>query len=83
MDFVQPMESTFESLRQLLVQRLTIIADTALRESDPAAQLDSLRTVSDAIEAWRSKHEGDCPAKLRHFLQQSSLQKALEFIESM
>jgi hypothetical protein len=77
------MQPHYQTLQNHLQQRLAIIADTALREADPAAQLAALQAASEAIEAWRAEHEASCPARLRHFLQQSSLQKALEFIQTM
>jgi hypothetical protein len=75
------MKSAFETLRVLLRQRLSIIADKQLREADPAAQLEGLRKASEAIDAWRTEYQAACPPKLRHYLEQSSLQKALDFIE--
>lgn len=71
----------FEPLRQLLHRRLIIIADHKLRETDPAAQLRQLQEVSEAIQAEHEKHRSHMPARLNHFLTQSSLQKALEWIE--
>jgi len=71
----------FENLRQLLRRRLDVIADTALRESDPAEQLRQLREVSEAIQAEHEKLRPALPPRLNHFLTQSSLQKALDWIE--
>jgi hypothetical protein len=71
-----------EPLAQLLRHRLTIIADHDLRVSDPQAQLAALQAVSEDIAAWLEKHRAGCPPKLRHFIEQASLQKALEYIEA-
>ena len=77
------MNLPLKALQSLLQQRLAIIGDKALRETDPAAQLEALQAASEAIDVWRAEHEAVCPPRLRHFLQQSSLGKALEFVESM
>lgn len=71
----------YEPLRQLLHRRLAIIADQKLRETDPTAQLKQLQEVSEAIQAEHEKKRSQMPARLNHFLTQSSLQKALEWIE--
>jgi len=71
----------FENLRQLLRRRLEIIADHALRESDPAGQLRRLQEVSEAIQAEHEKLRPALHPRLNHFLTQSSLQKALDWIE--
>ena len=68
-------------LRDLLRRRLALIADQALRESDPVAQLDQLRRVSEEIAAFHRELQPQLPARLNHFLERASFQKALEFIE--
>jgi len=68
-------------LRDLLRRRLALIADHALRESDPEAQLDELRRVSEEIAAFHREHERLLPARLNHFLERASFQKALEFVD--
>ena len=68
-------------LRDLLRRRLALIADRALRESDPAAQLDELRRVSGEIAAFHQEYQPLLPARLNHFLERASFQKALEFID--
>jgi hypothetical protein len=65
-----------------LQKRLDVIADSELRAKDAEAHLAALREVSEAIDAehqrLRSHHDG----RLRHFLQQASYQKALEWIQA-
>lgn len=68
-------------LRELLQRRLSIIADQSLRESDPAEQLRQLQEISEAISAFHKENRSQLPAQLNHFLTQSSLSKALDFIE--
>lgn len=75
------MNPEFEPLRQLLLRRLAIIADHALRESDPAEQLRQLQEVSVALQAEHERLRPSLPPRLNHFLTQSSLQKALDWIE--
>ncbi|MCE9519989.1 MAG: hypothetical protein K8R87_10600 [Verrucomicrobia bacterium] len=67
-------------LGELLRRRLRLIADQTLRESDPAAQLDQLRIVSEEITEFHRQHHSQMPAKLNHFLERASFQKALEFL---
>lgn len=73
----------YNSLRELLQRRIAIISDTALRDRDPAEQLKQLQHASEAITQWHADHRGDIPAQLNHFLKQSSLSKALEYIDEL
>ena len=68
-------------LRDLLRRRLALIADRALREGEPAAHLDELRRVSEEIAEFHREHRPLLPARLDHFLERASFQKALEFID--
>ena len=68
-----------EELVALLERRLAVIGDAEMRERDPEAQLTQLQEVSEAIAAF---HETKCdriPIRLRHFLENSSLSKALDW----
>lgn len=67
-------------LQALLQQRLDVIADRALYERDPAAHLAALKEVSEAIQTYSETHHREFDAKLRHYLAQSSYQKALEHL---
>lgn len=73
----------FTRLRDLLKQRLVIIADHEFRDRDPGKHLVALQTISDAITAEHRRIKNILPARLNHFLVQSSLMKALEYIENM
>lgn len=75
------MNSDFALLHRLLRQRLDVIADHAWRDRDPSAHLDALRNVSEAIQAEQARLRPQLPPRLQHYLQQSSLQKALEYLE--
>ncbi|MBL9130608.1 MAG: hypothetical protein JNG86_05380 [Verrucomicrobiaceae bacterium] len=76
------MPSSFPQLRQLLQQRLDIIADHAFRDRDPAAHLAALQDVSERLAAEHARLRDDLPPRLHHFLTQSSLTKALEYLDA-
>ncbi len=71
------------TLRNLLRERLSVIADVSLRESDPAAHLGELRRVSEALDAFREAHFSRLDGRLRHYLQNASYQKALDHIDAL
>jgi len=73
----------YPTLRELLQLRLKIIADTDMRENQPEKQLQQLQDTSEKITAWQVENRSEIPAQLNHFLKQSSLTKALEYIESL
>jgi hypothetical protein len=72
-----------QSLIAHLRKRVTIIADHAWRDRDPAAHLAALQSVSEEISAWTLAHRHEVDAQLRHFLTNSSFQKALDHLESL
>lgn len=82
MSFCHPVNPDYASLRDLLRQRLATIADHAFRDRDPAAHLLELQRVSEALSAEHARLKPGLPARLNHFLTQSSLTKALEYIET-
>jgi hypothetical protein len=53
-----------------------------MRESDPDGQLALLREVSELITAFHQDHRSEIPPRLNHFLENASLQKALEWTEA-
>lgn len=71
-----------EDLAGLLRQRLQVIADHEFRDRDSAAHLDTLKSASEKIAAWHQRHRRAIPARLDHFLTNSSFEKALRFLES-
>jgi hypothetical protein len=68
-------------LAELLRRRLRIIADREFCARDPAAHLLELQKVSAEISALHAAARKTLPARLNHFLDQASFQKALEFVE--
>jgi len=79
-DGLHHVEEMIPKLRALLRERLGVIADHALRERDPAAQLARLGLLSGQITALHETWRASLPARLSHFLDQASFQKALDFI---
>lgn len=75
-------DDLFSSLAEALRLRLSTIADHALRESDPAAQLEQLKTVSERIAQLGSELPSDTSPQLRHYLLRCSYDKALAHLES-
>lgn len=69
-------------LTDLLRRRVSIIADHAWRDLDGAGHLDALKEVSEAISTWTLAHRGALDPQLRHYLANSSLQKALAYVEA-
>lgn len=67
-------------LCELLQRRLDVIADHAFRDRDPAAHLEALKNVSEEIAAYHEAHASEFDAKLRHYLSNSSYQKALDHL---
>lgn len=76
------MNPEFAHLKSLLKQRLDTIADHAFRDRDPAAHLAALAAVSEAITQEHQRLRPLLPPRLNHFLTQSSLVKALDYLES-
>jgi hypothetical protein len=70
-----------DQLRQLLQERIDVIADHAFRERDAAAHLNRLREVSEAIAAIHERCRGALPPRLAHYLERASYQKALAYLE--
>lgn len=69
-------------LRDLLQRRLDIIADHTFRDRDPASHLQALKTVSEEIAAYHAAHTASFDPKLRHYLTNSSYQKALDHLSA-
>lgn len=69
-------------LQALLNKRLSLIADHALRDRDPNAHLEALKSISQEIDAYVETHHAVFDAKLRHYLSNSSYQKALDHLSA-
>ena len=73
-------QANLSQLRELLQQRVKIIADHEWRDRDSAAHLDALKTVSEAIDTFHRDNHGVLDARLRHYLANASYQKALDWV---
>ena len=69
-------------LADLLRRRLEVIADHDFRDRDSAAHLGALKSISLEIDAWHASRRGTLPARLEHFLESRSFDKALRFLET-
>lgn len=69
-------------LAELLRRREAVIADHTWRDRDPAAHLEELKRVSEAISAWATENQSSVDARLRHYLANASFAKALAHISS-
>jgi hypothetical protein len=67
-------------LQALLNKRLSMIADHAFRDRDPDTHLEALKSISQEIDAYVETHHSGFDAKLRHYLSNSSYQKALDHL---
>jgi hypothetical protein len=72
--------TSHEALATLLQKRLDVIADREFRERDADAHLAALREVSEALDATYRTMKPQLPPRLRHFMEQASYTKALEYL---
>ncbi len=72
-----------KQLTELLQRRVSIIEDHGWRDRDPADHLEALKSVSEDIAAWTAAHRTSVDAQLRHYLGNSSFQKALEHLQAL
>ena len=77
------MHNSYQALREALRERLVVIADRAAYERDPAAHLAQLQSVSEKISRLRAALPPTADPQLKHFLDRSSFDKALAFIEAL
>jgi len=68
-------------MAKALRKRLAVIGNHALRESDPERHLAELREASEGIVALQARLPANADARLRHYLERCSYDKALEWIE--
>ncbi|MBV9492343.1 MAG: hypothetical protein JO069_21825 [Verrucomicrobia bacterium] len=76
------MQTFYADLASALEERLAIIADETLRTRQPYLQLQKLQAVSARIDALKAQLPPDTDPRLKHYLERSSLTKALEFIRA-
>ena len=77
----QHMETALADLAQALRERLTIIHNEESRRNADV-HMARLRTVSENIEQLQAALPQPMDARLAHYLQRRSYDKALEFLEN-
>jgi hypothetical protein len=75
------MESALADLAQALRERLAVIRDEESRR-DETKHIDRLRAVSEKIDRLQESLTSSIDARLKHFLDRKSYDKALEYLES-
>jgi len=75
------MQDSMTALTAALRERLAIIADEESRRDAPR-HMSRLQAVSEKIEALQASLPPETDARLRHYLERRSYDKALEWIES-
>lgn len=76
------MEDLMVELREALRQRLAIIGDEESRR-DQQAHMARLQTISERIDKLAAALPRPIDARLAHYLQRRSYDKALEFLEQL
>jgi hypothetical protein len=76
-DTLQPQQT----LAALLQRRIDLIGDHAFRDRDSAGHLTALREVSEALDATFQTLKPQLAPRLRHFMEQASYSKALEYLK--
>jgi hypothetical protein len=76
------MQTYYAELAAALNERLTVIADQALRADQPEVQLQRLQTASEKIEALKRQLPADADRSLHHYLDRMSLSKALDHLRT-
>jgi hypothetical protein len=75
------MDEYYIKLAEALQGRLSVIADHSFRTQNPAAHLAKLQSASEWIEKLKAELPRNADPMLVHYLQRSSLTKALEFVQ--
>ncbi len=68
------------ALESALRKRLAVVADHALRDSDPAAHLESLKFAHRELESQIASLPPETDPRLLHFLERQSYEKAVAFL---
>jgi len=75
--------SPYQALAAALRARLAVIADRELYARDPTEHLARLRTISEEVIALQGQLPAPIDPQLTHYLQRSSYDKALAFLEAL
>ena len=76
------MNEAFSDLRGAIQERLRIVADHDLRDRDPQAHLDQLKSAASRLDEAIAQLPAQCDPDLRHYLIRQSYLKALAWLES-
>ena len=76
------MTIVFSELSEALRERLRVVADHELRDRDPQAHLDQLKSAASRLDAAIAQLPAQCDPELRHYLTRQSYVKALAWLES-
>ena len=74
------MEGALADLAQALRERLSVICDEESRH-DHAKHIHRLRAISEKIDRLQESLPPSIDARLRHYLDRKSYDKALEYLE--
>ena len=77
------MSQPLQELADLLEKRIAVIADHEYRDRDPDAHLNQLREVSEALMAKHAELKPKIDARLNHFLENCSYDKALDWTKGL
>jgi hypothetical protein len=75
------MKSALANLAQALRERLAVIRDEESRR-DHAKHIDRLRAISEKIDRLQESLPTSTDARLKHYLDRKSYDKALEYLEA-
>lgn len=75
------MKAEFSELREALQERLSVVADHELRNRDPQAHIERLKSAALRLDAAIAQLPSESDAQLRHYLQRQSYLKALAWLE--
>jgi hypothetical protein len=76
------METALLNLAQALRERLAVIRDEESRR-DHATHIERLRAVSEKIDRLQESLPASTDARLKHYLDRKSYDKALEHLETI
>ena len=71
----------FSELSEALRERLRVVADHELRDRDPKAHLDQLKSAASRLDAAIAQLPAQCDPELRHYLTRQSYVKALAWLD--
>ena len=75
------MENALFELAEALRERLAVIRDEESRR-DPIKHIDRLRAISEKIDRLQQSLPPSTDARLKHYLDRKSYDKALEYLEA-